>query len=116
MKKTFLIAFAILMSSQVFASGRTFSMVDNSTGEQFLCTSGSSSGPADIDCTSKVSQTCRSTTSEGGNQCFQDATSACKGSGPRFSQCVDATSQECRSTTSLGGNACFQQALSTCRN
>lgn len=85
--------------------------VDN---EVYTCHTGTGGTTADPACVKETTDYCYSKTSLNSSDCFQKASTACKGAPSNFPQCVKESTDYCYSKTSMNATDCFIKSLEAC--
>ena len=111
--KWLVIMFAVMNTTGIFAETPQISV--NVNGVTYFCGLGNNNNGTSISCVKEVTDYCYQKTSNGSNQCYSIATSACKGSGENFPSCVRETTDYCYQKTSLGASQCFNNSLESCK-
>jgi hypothetical protein len=110
--------FFFFLTYSSFTWGQSFTLTDNQTGRQYLCSPMNGQNPIPPPnpqkCVDTITQICREKTSYGGNQCYNQATNLCKNKSITYPECVAASVKTCTDNTSYGGNYCFDQAVRNC--
>ena len=101
----------VLLSFQAVAAHTVSVRVDN---ELYSCQSGSGPLVADPNCVKGLTDYCYSKTNLNSSQCFEKASTVCKGAPANFVQCVKDSTDYCYSKTSLNAAACFEKSLEAC--
>ena len=102
-------------STGALAGHGDFTLVRNSDGQSFTCSTGNGGGgPVDQSCVEQVTDYCYKVTSWNRNVCFEKATKGCRGGYSGLASCVKDTEAYCYSNTSYNHNDCFDRAVNTC--
>ncbi|MGZ3711619.1 MAG: hypothetical protein ACXVBE_07675 [Bdellovibrionota bacterium] len=117
-------AFLILafLAFPILASAKTFTLVDESTKEKFICTSAApvpapeeKAKAESPDCTTQLTELCKAKEGQSNASCFALAGRKCKDARAGFYACVKSTQQSCVDSSLGSASTCFDRALRECK-
>ncbi len=112
--KSFLFILAACCISINALAHPSFTLTNNQTGLQYLCTQGGNQPPQDDDCIPNLSDFCNSNTAETRHWCFTITSAYCKGKTTQYKTCVRKVASYCFENTAERNRWCYEQALQSC--